>query len=205
MNGLKSSYIRKAIIFPTVVVIILIILATIFVPPFIARIPTATDATRGVKEYNADDYYLVNYDNFEDLRLNNFVGWLSSDDIALGCAVTYKSEDENTSAASLLEYSKEPWNKGTLVIIGDNTDAEFRNLHKANMNDTFTIEFHKHDSYTYAVKDIVPTRTKEEIKDYIDEGDAILCLPYNDFSKLGSEYFYTVYVCKIVKWGGNNE
>lgn len=199
MKGLKSSYIRKAIVFPIVVVIILIVIATLIVPSIITRIPTATDATKGVKEYNADDYYLVNYDNFEDLRLNNFVGWLSSDDIALGCALTYKSEDENTTAASLLATSTEPWNKGTIIIIGDNTDAEFRNLHKANYNDTFTIEFHKHDSYTYAVKDIVPTRTKDEINDYVDEGDAILCLPYNDFSQLGTEYFYTLYVCKLVK------
>lgn len=199
MKGLKSGYIKKAIIFPLSTVVVLAIIATIIVPSLITKIPTATDATRGVKEYNADDYYLVNYDNFEDLRLNNFVGWLSSDDIALGCAVTYKSEDENTTASSLLEYSEEPWNNGTIVIIGDNTDREFRNLHKANFNDTFTIEFHKHDTYTYAIKDIVPTRTKDEIKDYIDEGDAILCLPYNDFSKLGSEYFYTLYICKAVK------
>lgn len=199
MHKIKSSYIKKAIIFPVAVVAVLIIIALIAVPKIIARIPTATDATRAVTTYNVDDYYLVNYDDFSDLRLNNFVGWLSSDDIALGCAVTYKSEDEGTSSASLLERSSEPWKDGTIVIIGENSDREFRNLHKATINNEFTIEFHQHDSYTYKIKDIVATVDKDEINDYMDKGDALLCRPYNDFSQLGSTYYYTLYVCEMVK------
>lgn len=199
MDKLKSSYIKKGIIFPLVTIIVLIILSVIFVPKIINMIPTGTDATQAITQYNANDYYLVDYKNFEDLRLNNFVGWLSSDDIALGCAVTYKSEDEGTTASSLLERSSEPWNDGTVVIIGENSDREFRNLHKATINNEFTIDFHQHDSYTYKIKEIIPTRTKSEINDYMDESDAILCLPYNDFSKFGNEYFYTIYLAEMVK------
>lgn len=199
MRRLKSQYIKKAILFPLIIVILLTILAIPVVPRFIQMMPRSINPTGAVLDYDESDYYLVNYKNFGDLRLNNFVGWLSSDDIALGCAITYKSEDENTTAASLLERSSEPWNDGTLVIVGDNTDREFRNLHKATINNEFTIEFHKHDSYTYAVKDIVPIVDKEEINKYMKDSDAILCLPYNDFSKLGSEYFYTIYLCDQVK------
>lgn len=199
MKKLRSSYIKKATLFPLITIVALIIVSIIAVPKLLPMIPTATDATKAVKEYNADDYYLVNYSNFEDLRLNNFVGWLSSDDIALGCAVTYKSENEDTNAASLLSMSTEPWNDGTIVIIGSNTDKEFRNLHKAAINNTFNIEFHQHNNYTYKIKEIIPTKSKDEIKEYTDEADAILCLPYNDFSKFGKEYFYTLYVCDQVK------
>lgn len=199
MDKLKSSYITKAVIFPVIVVAILIVIAIMIVPGIINALPRGTDAQHAVKQYNADDYYLVNYNDFDDLRLNNFIGWLSSEDIALGCALTYKSENEDTSAASVLECSTEPWNNGKLLIIGDNTDKEFRNLHKANNSDEFTIEFHKHDAYTYAIKKIVPIASSDELKGYMDEGDCVLCLPYNDFSQLGSEYFYTVYVAEMVE------
>jgi flagellar basal body-associated protein FliL len=199
MTKLKKSYISKAIIFPIIVVAILVIIAVFTVPKIIQMIPTGTDSTNAVTEYNAEDYYLVDYKNFHDLRLNNFTGWLSSDDIALGCAVTYKSEDEDTSAASLLERSSEPWNNGCVVIIGDNTDKEFRNLHKATMNNEVTIQFYQHDSYTYKITDIISTINKDEINDYMAENRLIMCLPYNNFSDLGNTYYYTAYIAELVQ------
>ena len=137
MNDLKSSYIKKAVVFPLVTVAVLIVIAALAVPKIIASLPVATDKTQAVKTYNAKDYdyYLREFDSFDDLRLNRFVGWISSDDAALGCAVTYNSENEDTDAASLMPESAEPWNNGCVMIVGDNTDGEFRNLHKAVVGD----------------------------------------------------------------------
>ena len=86
MNDLKSSYIKKAVVFPLVTVAVLIVIAALAVPKIIASLPVATDKTQAVKTYNAKDYdyYLREFDSFDDLRLNRFVGWISSDDAALG-------------------------------------------------------------------------------------------------------------------------
>lgn len=198
MGNLKASYIKKAIIFPAVTVAVLIIISIFAVPKIIAAIPTGTDATMAQTEYDANDYYLVEYDNFSDLRLNNFVGWISSDDIALGCALTYKSEDEDTSAASLLEKSVEPWNDGCTTIIGDNTDREFRNMHKASINHEFTIEYYNHGSYTYKIREIIPSVKLNEMDSYANDYDCVLALPFNDFSNFGAKHFYTIYLAELV-------
>lgn len=200
MNKLKSAYLRKALFFPLIVIAILIILAALFVPTIIQRLPVATDKTEAVKVYDPSkyDFYLKDFDNFDDLRLNRFVGWLSSDDIALGCPVSYASENEDTDLASLLEGSTEPWNNGCIVIIGDNTDEEFRNLHKATTGDTVTVDFYSHDSYTYKIKDVEVNVTKEEMGKYKKDNTLIMCRPYKDFAKDGS-FFYAIYIAELVK------
>lgn len=200
MNRLKSDYIRKAVIFPLITVAVLIVLAAVFVPKIIAILPVSTDKTQAVKTYDAKqyDYYLKDYDEFDSLRLNRFVGWLSSDDAALGCAVTYDSENEDTDAASLLTDSTEPWNNGCVMIIGDNSDAEFRNLHKADVGDEVTVDFYSNDSYNYRIKQIEVNVSREEIADYKKPNSLILCRPYKNFAEDGS-YFYVVYVADLVK------
>ena len=56
MNDLKNGYIKKALIFPLVVVAILVIVAAISVPSIIRRLPVSTDRVQAVKTYNAKDY-----------------------------------------------------------------------------------------------------------------------------------------------------
>lgn len=200
MNDLKSSYIKKTVIFPLVTVAILIVVAALSVPKIIASLPVATDKTQAVKTYNAKDYdyYLKEFDSFEELRLNRFVGWISSDDVALGCAVTYNSEDEDTKASSLMPESTEPWNNGCVMIAGDNTDDEFRNLHKASVGDEVTVDFYAKDSYTYKIKQIEVNLTRDEILKYKKDNTLILCRPYKNFEKDGS-YFYTIYIAEAVR------
>ncbi|WP_177916915.1 sortase domain-bontaining protein [uncultured Eubacterium sp.] len=200
MNDLKSSYIKKTVIFPLVTVAILIVVAALSVPKIIASLPVATDKTQAVKTYNAKDYdyYLKEFDSFEELRLNRFVGWISSDDVALGCAVTYNSEDEDTKASSLMPESTEPWNNGCVMIVGDNTDDEFRNLHKASVGDEVTVDFYAKDSYTYKIKQIEVNLTRDEILKYKKDNTLILCRPYKNFEKDGS-YFYTIYIAEAVQ------
>lgn len=203
MNRLKSAYLKKALFFPLVVIAILIILSAVFVPTIISRLPVATDKTEAVKVYDASkyDFYLKDYASFDELRLNRFVGWVSSDDLALGCPLSYASENEDTDLASLLDTSTEPWNNGCIMIIGDNTDEEFRNTHKATLGDRITVDFYSNDSYTYKITDMKVNVTKEEIINYKKDNTLIMCRPYKNFAKDG-KMFYAIYIADLIKeWG----
>ena len=48
MNRLKSSYIKRAVVYPLLVLATLIIIATIVVPKFIESLPVATDKVHAV-------------------------------------------------------------------------------------------------------------------------------------------------------------
>lgn len=200
MNKLKRSYIKRALVIPLLILAVLIVAATIAVPKIIASMPVSTDKTHAVTKYNPEDYdlYLREYKRFDELSLNRFVGWISSEDIALGCAVTYDSEKENTECVSLLPSSTEPWNDGCVIIVGKNTDALFRNLHKAEIGDTVNIEFYKNPSYKYRIADIVYVSEYDEIARHKKKNSLIMCLPYKNFGG-GDEYIYTLYIAKQIE------
>lgn len=200
MNRLKSSYIMRAVVYPLLVLAILIITATFVVPKFIDSLPVATDKVHAVTQYNVKDYdmFPTKYNEFSELNHNRFIGWLSSEDVALGCAVTFDSENENSNAASLLKGSTEPWNNGCVMIIGKNSDAEFRNLHKAKIGDKIDIEFYKNGTYHYQINSIEYIVSRDEIKDFSDKNKLIMCLPYKNFEK-DNAFFYTVYTADLIK------
>ncbi len=200
MNRLKSSYIMRAVVYPLLVLAVLIITATIIVPKFIESLPVATDKVQAVTQYNVKDYdmFPTKYSKFSELEHNRFIGWLSSEDVALGCAVTYNSENENSNAASLLKSSTEPWNNGCVMIIGKNTDNEFRNLHKAKIGDKIDIEFYKNDTYHYQISDVEYIVSRDEISNFKGKNKLIMCLPYKNFEK-DDEFFYTVYTADLIK------
>ena len=200
MNRLKASYIMRAVVYPLLVLAVLIITATILVPNFIESLPVATDKVHAVTQYNVKDYdmFPTKYSKFSELEHNRFIGWLSSEDVALGCAVTYNSENENSNAASLLKGSTEPWNNGCVMIIGKNTDDEFRNLHKAKIGDKIDIEFYKNDTYHYQISDVEYIVSRDEISNFKGKNKLIMCLPYKNFEK-DDEFFYTVYTADLIK------
>lgn len=200
MNKLKSEYIKKAVIIPLLVLAVLILAATFIVPKFIDSLPVGTDKVHAVTQYNVEEYDLfpTEYSKFDELTHNRFVGWLSSEDVALGCAVTYDSENEDSKAASLIKGSTEPWNDGCVMVIGKNTDNEFRNLHKAKIGDEVEVEFYKNNTYKYQISDIEYTVSRDEIKNYKNKNSLIMCLPYKNFDKNGG-YYYTVFVADLIE------
>lgn len=201
LKRIKNDFLIMSIALPLLLSVVLVVICYFAIPPFIEWLPTNTDSTEAVVEYDPNEYYLVEYQSFSELRLNNFVGWLSSDDIGLGCAVTFDSEKEYTEAASLFAESTEPWgeNGGSLLITGENTDIEFRNLHKAQIGDRVTIDFNGHSSYTYEIVEIATKETQEETYEHMSDDTLVMCLQFNDFSKYGESYFYHVYVAQLVE------
>ncbi len=200
MNRLKSSYIMRAVVYPLLILAVLIIIATVAVPKFIESLPVSTDKVHAVTQYNVTDYdmFPAKYSRFSELKHNRFIGWLSSEDVALGCAITYNSENENSNAASLLKGSTEPWNNGCVMIIGKNSDDEFRNLHKAKIGDKIDIEFYKNDTYHYQISDVEYIVSRDEITSFKGKNKLIMCLPYKNFEK-DDEFFYTVYTANLIK------
>ncbi|MDO4363482.1 MAG: sortase [Clostridia bacterium] len=200
MNNLKSSYIKRAVIYPLLVLAVLIITATVVVPKFIDSLPVSTDKVHAVTQYNPGDYdmFLKKYHNFDELNHNRFVGWLSSEDAALGCAVTFDSENESTDAASLLKNSTEPWNNGCVMIIGKNSDAEFRNLHKAEIGDKVDFEFYENGTYHYQISKIEYAVARDEISEFKKKNTLIMCVPFKNF-EASNEFFYTVYIADEIK------
>lgn len=200
MNRLKSSYIMRAIVYPFLILAILIITATLTVPKFIASLPVATDKVHAVTQYNVADYdmFPMEYNRFSELSHNRFIGWLSSEDVALGCAVTYDSENESTDASSLLKGSTEPWNNGCVMIIGKNSDAEFRNLHKAEIGDKTDVEFYENGTYHYQISKIEYAVARDEISEFKKKNTLIMCVPFKNF-EASNEFFYTVYIADEIK------
>ena len=87
------------------------------------------------------------------------------------------------------------------MIIGDNSDIEFRNLHKATVGDVVTVDFYAKDSYSYKIKQIEVNITKDEIADYKADNRLILCKPYKNFEQDGT-YFYSIYIADLIEeWG----
>lgn len=200
MNDLKFSYIKRAVIYPLLVLAVLIITATVVVPKFIDSLPVATDKVHAVTQYNVKDYdmFPTKYNKFSELNHNRFIGWLSSEDVALGCAVTFDSENENSNAASLLKDSTEPWNNGCVMIIGKNSDAEFRNLHKAEIGDKIDVEFYENGTYHYQISKIEYAVARDEIADFKKKNTLIMCVPFKDF-EASNGFFYTVYIADEIK------
>ncbi|WP_297131344.1 sortase domain-bontaining protein [uncultured Eubacterium sp.] len=207
MNKLKSSYIKRAVVYPLFVLAGLIITATIVVPKFIASLPVATDKVHAVTQYNVEDYdmFPTKYNSFSELKHNRFVGWLSSEDAALGCAITYDSEDESTEVASLIKGSTEPWNDGCVMIVGKNSDAVFRNLHKSKIGNKIDVEFYENSTYTYKISSVDYMISRDEIKNFKKKNSLVMCLPYVNFAENGS-FYYTVYVADLIgERGAENE
>ncbi len=205
LKNIKDNFIMFGLVVPLVFSLIVVIIAYFAVPPFIEWLPNNKDKTQAVVEFDKNDYYLVSYENFAELRLNNFVGWLSSDDLGLGCAVTYDSEKEDANVASLSPLSKEPWiNNGGLIVTGKNTDKVFRNLHKAKIGDQVTINFNGHEAYTYEVVEITNKENREESYRHFGNDTLVMCMQINDFRNLKEDYLYKVVVAKLVRWGDVN-
>ena len=199
LKNIKDNFIVFGLVVPIIVAIIAVVGSYFIVPVFIDSMPNNKDRTQAVEEFDRKEYYLVDYDNFSELRLNNFVGWLSSNDLGLGCAITYNSEMETALNASLSPISKEPWiNNGGLIVTGKNRDKVFRNLHKAKIGDQITINFNSHETYTYEIVEIYNKENREETYAHYADNTLVLCLQMNDFRDLNNAYLYKVFVAKLV-------
>lgn len=195
MDKLLFSFLKRIIIAPIVTALVVIACIGIVVPKVIndSIIPAVSVAPSvDISEYN-----LVEYDTFDTLREADYVATVSSDEIGLGCAVCYLSSN-NINAVNMLKQSKEPWNNGSVAIIGDNKGNKFKNLHNSNIGTNIVIDYYKNAVCSYKVSKIVYNNTIKDIPKLMKEADLVLCVPYTDFeSPNGTDKLYIAYLAEL--------
>ena len=191
MNSLIANYLKRAFIVPVVLTALVIFALSVIVPKYISS--SQTTQTSYVEQLR---YEKVDYETFNQLKANETIGYMSSNDFDFSSNVIFNSNIAKHS--SLSKDSTEPWNGGCVVVFGTNTKTQFNSLHKAEKGYKIDFEFYGKDKYTYKITDIISNQTKEDISKLKKDNTLLLCLSYNDFSDLGNSYFYTVYVAEMV-------
>lgn len=195
MNSLILNFIKRAVIVP-VIVTALCVCGVRFIAPKLVESSNQVSAVTS-ESVDASIYNLVKYNNFNDLKKNDYVATVTCETVGMSCAAVFNCEDE-PKAVDVDASSTEPWNDGTVVLVGENTASQFNKLHKANLGDEVVVEFYKHDKYTYKISKIEHSYSRENIQNSMKYKGLLLCCAYNDFSDLENSKLYTVYFAEKV-------
>lgn len=195
MDKLLFSFFKRFIIAPIVITVAVIICIGIVAPKAInnSMIPTVSVS----QNVDISEYNLVEYKNFNTLKEADYVATISSDEIGLECAVCYSSSN-NINAVNMLKQSKEPWNNGSVAIVGDNMGNKFKNLHNSNVGTSIVIDYYKNAVCSYNISKIVYNNTIKDIPKLMKEADLVLCVAYTDFeSPNGTDKLYIAYLAEL--------
>ena len=193
MGSLIFNFIKRAVVVPILVTAVVIAAIMFFVPDKVAQ--SNTTAAVSIAEINLNDYSVKDYKKLSELRSDDYVGSIECADIALPKkALVFDAESKND--ISVIKGSVEPWNKGGMVIVGANTVNQFNSLHNVRKGDIFKVEFYGNKTYSYTVKKIVTGARQKELGSYLSEKTIAVAVPYNDFSDINGDSFYTVYIAK---------
>ena len=192
MNSLVFNFIKKGIIIPLAITALFIAGIAVVAPELGKRYQTTYPAQVSQQL----EYEKIDYDLFKDLKSDDTIGYMSSDDISLSSNILFNTQKANY--ASLSKKSSEPWNNGCVIVFGNNVISQFKSLHNAGIGNKIDFEIYGHDKYTYKITKIVHNQTQEDIEAFKQDNTLIMCLSYNDFSNLGNSYFYTLYIAELV-------
>lgn len=195
MNKILFSFIKRFIIAPLIIVVAVISAVAVVMPKLVDASQIQTVAV--APEVDISNYQLLEYDSFSELKNGDYVATISSDEISLCSAVFYVSSND-VNAVHMLKASKEPWNGGSVAIIGDNNVNEFKNLHNCKQGTKLEIDYYKNARCSYEIVDVVYNNTKKDIKSLMNRADLVLCVEYNDFETPDeSDAFYIAYLAKM--------
>lgn len=191
MASLLLNFIKRAIIIPIAVTVIVIGVIYSAVPRFISEGQTRTSSLNDRIDLSL--YNVKEYNSFKELNAGDYIGDLRCENIDLGStAVVYKTESDNAVYASGV--SKEPWSGGSMLIIGSDNSSQFGKFYNSKKGDKISLEFYSKETYKYKIEKKVVGVTDSELNGYVKDGKLIIAVPYNDFSNLGSSFFYTLYI-----------
>ena len=191
MASLLFNFFKRAIVVPVVVTALVIGAIYALAPKFINE--TSTRVVSGNQTINLSEYHVKEYSSFKDLKSGGYIGKVSCENVDLGeTPVVYLSQNEK--AVYAVQGSEEPWNGGSILIIGNDVYSQFAKLYNSEKGDKVKLEFYSNDTYNYRIEKKVTGVKESEFKDYLRDEKLILAVPYNDFSNLGNSYFYTLYV-----------
>lgn len=199
MNNLLFGFLKKSIIVPVVVAALIMVVTGIAVPKMITSSLTTSVVAQ---EIDISAYNLKEYSKFETLEQGDYVASITADTINLNCAICYNSVKEINSAG-LLKQSKEPWNKGSVAIIGENENTKFKPFHNATVGTKLSINFYKNAVCNYEITEITYNNSRKAINEQLKKNDLLLCVPYTNFDSPNGEKLYIIYSAKlggIEKW-----
>jgi sortase (surface protein transpeptidase) len=194
MNSLTFNFIKRAFIIPIAVTLVVVLGMFIFIPTS----SSAQSTTTSVSKIDLSGYSLAQYSKFKQLDISAYVGSISSDSLGINCAITYSLDSENINTVLLSENSTEPWNDGSVVLLGDDNTSEFKTLHDSVIGDEITIDFYSNNKYTYKINDVSYGKTLKDIKSYNKKNTLVMYVPYSNFDDLSNSYYYVEYVAELV-------
>ena len=190
MISLLLNFFKRAIAVPLIVCIAAVIAVTA-----IPNIGAGTSDNGKLSEVDISLYSAKQYDRFKELESDSYAGLLFSEDFSFGkIPVLYDVENQNT--VSVVKGSGEPWNGGSMLIVGKNSEAQFKGLKRAKKGDTIVFDSYSNTEVSFTVKSIVTGVRENELKSYMKQGKLVLAYPYNDFSDLGNAYYYTLLIAR---------
>ncbi len=193
MASLLFNFFKRAIIVPVVVTAIVIGAIYLYVPSLITDGQSrATEETAAV---DLSQFSVKEYNSFRELKSGDYIGTVSCSSVELGeTPVVYIANNEK--AVYAINGSAEPWNGGSMVIIGNDVYSQFAKLYNSEKGDYVSLKFYSGNTYDYKIEKKVTGVTENELKNYLVDGQLVLAVPYNDFSNLGNSFFYTLYVAR---------
>ena len=191
MASLLFNFFKRAIIVPVVVTALVIGSIYAFSPTFITEGTQRTVSTG--ENIDLSDYKVKEYSSFKQLKPGDYIGTVSCKSVDLGeTPIVYISKNEK--AVYAIDGSVEPWNGGSILIIGNDVYSQFLKLYNSEKGDKVSVNFYSGDTYNYKIEKKVAGVTESELKNYIKDGKLVLAVPYNDFSNLGTSFFYFLYI-----------
>lgn len=194
MNSLFFNFVKRALIVPLLFALVAIA-AVNFVVPKMVESSNAVSYTTAAK-IDISKYQLAEFDSFSKLEKGNYVATVSSEEIGLNCAAAYNSS-EIVDTVNLLKISTEPWNNGSIAIIGKNLTTEFKYLHNAIAGTEVTVDFYRNSTYTYKINKIIYDASQGDIKKHMAPDTLVMALPYVDFESSDDKPFYILYVAEL--------
>lgn len=195
MNKILFSFIKRFIIAPLIILLAVISAVAVVMPKIVDASQIQTVAV--APEVDISSYNLSEYNSFSQLKNGDYVATISSDEISLGSAVCYISSND-VNAVHMIKASKEPWNGGSVAVIGANTVNKFKNLHNCKQGTKLEIDYYKNARCSYEIVDVLYNNTKKDIDSLMKRADLVLCVEYNDFETPDeSDAFYIAYLAKM--------
>ena len=199
MKPLVWKFAKRIIIIPLVLTAMSIAIVSINVTPKVNASIKSVQITEPVVDIS--EYNLVKYKKFSELSKGDYAATITVESVSIKCAVCYDSSEE-ADAVCLVKQSKEPWNNGSVALIGDNEARSFKRLHNAVVGTDIEIDFYKNPTCNYKVTAISYNCSEKDIYKKLKENNLVICVPYYDFESTDGSLLYTIYEAEL---GGNEQ
>jgi sortase (surface protein transpeptidase) len=196
MNSLFLNFIKRALLVPAVITAVVAFAIVSFVPKSVSASNVLTANT--ASDVDISQYSLVEFSDFSTLKQGDYVARIYSDELAINCAVVYGSNSGvDADCVAMQKCSTEPWNDGSVVIIGDNLTTYFRYLHNAVDGTEISVDFYRNSTYTYNITGVNYNVAQKNLSKFMQPNTLVLAVPYEDFESTNNQPLYIVYTATL--------